>query len=49
MATYIKCGTVKMNNINKMIYMKDGNLYVKCKGKKMNIVKYIHSLLHKKK
>ena len=41
MATYIKCGTVKMNNINKMIYMKD--------GKKMNIVKYIHSLLHKKK
>ncbi len=34
MTTYIKCGTVKINNANKMIYMKDGNLYVKCKGKR---------------
>jgi hypothetical protein len=49
MATYTKCGTVKINNANKMIYMKDGNLYVKCKGKMMNIARYIHSLVHKNK
>ena len=33
MATYRKCGTVKINNINKMIYMKVTNLYVTCNGK----------------
>jgi hypothetical protein len=49
MTTYIKCGTVKINEINKMIYMKDGNLYITYKGKKMNIVRYIHSLVHKNK
>lgn len=49
MATYRKCGTVKINNINKMIYMKDTNLYVTCNGKKMNIVKYIHTLVHNKR
>jgi hypothetical protein len=49
MAGYIKCGTVKINDINKMIYMKDGNLYVTSNGKKMNIVRFIHSLVHKNK
>jgi acyl-CoA dehydrogenase len=39
----------KINEINKMIYMKDGNLYITYKGKKMNIVRYIHSLVHKNK
>ena len=47
MATYTKCGTVKINNMNKMIYMKDAKLYVICHGKKLNIVKYIHTLIHK--
>ena len=47
MANYIKCGTVKINDVNKMIYMKEGVLYVTCKGKKMNIVRYIHTLVHK--
>ena len=49
MGAYSKCGTIKINNINKMIYMKEGNLYITCQGKKMNIVKYIHSLIHKNK
>jgi hypothetical protein len=48
MANYIKCGTVKINNTNKMIYIKDSKLYVTCHGKKLNIVKYIHSLVHKR-
>ena len=48
MAAYMKCGTVKINGVNKMIYMKEATLYVTCHGKKLNIVKYIHSLVHKK-